>query len=327
MTDCFADRLLLAIREKKAPVCVGLDPVLERLPSTILQKFGLHLTKETGRAPVVDREVAVRAIQTFGEELLSTVAPFVPAVKINIAFFEPYGADGIRVYHALIRLARRLGLIVIGDVKRADIGHSATQYANAHLEGVISDRFRFNDLHDEDVPDAVTVNPYFGYDAVKPFVEGARRTGRGVFVLVQTSNESAAAVQGLTLSDGETLCQRVAQMVQEWAVAEEPPGTSGYSCVGAVVSPRDIPSTVRIRTLMPNCIFLVPGFGAQGRTAEEVGRCFKSDGTGAIVTASRSVIFAHEGQICSEGDGGNWQLFVREACREFIGAVARVVPR
>src|SRR3989304_3064668 len=142
--------------------------------------------------------------------------------------------------------------MVIGDVKRADIGHSSTQYALSHLGGGGA------------LPDAVTVNPYFGYDAIKPFVDIAQTTGGGLFVLVQTSNESASQVQGLSLADGSTVCHSVARLVQSWASAQGLVGKSGYSCIGAVVSPRDLESTVRLRALLPNCIFPVPGFRAAG---------------------------------------------------------------
>jgi orotidine-5'-phosphate decarboxylase len=147
-----------------------------------------------------------------------------------------------------------------------------------------------------------------------------------VFVLVQTSNESAAQVQGLTLADGSTVCHSVARMVQEWASAEGHVGSSGYSCIGAVVSPRDLESTIRVRALMPNCIFLVPGFGAQGRTADEVAKCFNSDGTGAIVAASRSVIYAYD-EAKYRDRSADWQRCVGDACKEFVAAIRMVMPR
>lgn len=294
----FADRLVAAIKKKNAPVCVGLDPLIERLPGAIRE---------------ANPHEPWTALLHYGRDVIQAVTAHVPAIKINIAFFEPYHAEGIRVYQELVAHAKTAGLIVIGDVKRADIGHSSTQYAVAHLgDGGVS------------LPDAVTVNPYFGYDAIKPFVDTARTTGGGLFVLVQTSNESAAQVQGLTLADGSTVCQSVARLVQTWAGAEGLIGKSGYSCVGAVVSPRDLESTVRIRALMPNCIFLVPGFGAQGRTAEEVAKCFKPDGTGAIVTASRSVIYAYE-DAKYRSASNDWQECVSAACKEFVAAVREVL--
>lgn len=298
MATHFADRLVAVIQKKNAPVCVGLDPLFERLPVAVRAAHG---------------DEPWTALLVYGREVIRAVATHVPAIKINIAFFEPYHAEGIRVYFELVAEAKAAGLLVIGDVKRADIGHSSTQYAVAHLgDGGVA------------LPDAVTVNPYFGYDAIGPFVDAARTTGGGLFVLVQTSNESASQVQGLIMADGSTVCQSVARLVQSWASAEGLVGKSGYSCIGAVVSPRDLESTVRIRALMPNCIFLVPGFGAQGRTANEAAKCFKPDGTGAIVTASRSVIYAYQdAKYCSAG--ADWQDCVAAACKDFVATVRSVL--
>jgi len=312
----FGDRLVKAIREKNAPVCVGLDPLVERLPPSLLKEHGVVVQDGGGESVDASVEAITSAIYAFGRGLFRSVAPHVPAVKINIAFFERYYAEGIRVYGRLVRYAQDLGLIVIGDVKRADIGHSTTQYARAQLLTV--DR---PDVAEIATPDAVTVNPYFGYDGIRPFVEVAKETGRGLIVLVQTSNESAAEVQGLKLLDGSTVCEQVARLVQGWAAADGLIGEQGYSCISAVVSPRDLESTVRIRSLMPNCIFLVPGFGAQGRTADEVAKCFKPDGTGAIVNASRSVIYAYNQPQYRDAHGDNWQNAVEQACIDFNRAV------
>ncbi|UCC28907.1 MAG: orotidine-5'-phosphate decarboxylase [Phycisphaerales bacterium] len=313
----FGDRLVNAIREKNAPACVGFDPLVERFPTSLLSDVGIGMTPdnqlETGTSP----GAIVEALLAYGREVIHLVAPYVPAVKINIAFFERYGADGVRAYFDLVKRAREAGLVVIGDVKRADIGHSTTQYAHAHLgdpehAGVAA-------------PDAVTVNPYFGFDAIRPFIDVARDTGRGLFVLVQTSNASAAEVQNLTLSDGSPLCHQVAKLVQTWAGGEGLVGSRDYSCIGAVVSPRDLESTERIRALMPNCIFLVPGFGAQGRTADEVAKCFKADGTGAIVNASRSVIYAYREEQYRKSFGDDWRGCIEQACKDFVGAIRTVV--
>ena len=275
MNANFGDRLFEAIREKNVAACVGLDPLIERLPRTLLREHHIATTDEGHVEAGTSGSKITEAMLHYGQEVIRTIAPHVPVVKINIAFFERYHADGVRVYGELIRCARDAGLIVIGDVKRADIGHSTTQYAYAQL-GEVQPWVGTGILN----PDAVTVNPYFGLDGVRPFVEVARQTGRGLFVLVQTSNESAAEVQGLTLQDGSRVAERVARLVQSWATDKGLIGTKGYSCIGAVVSPRDLDSTVQIRALMPNCVFLVPGFGAQGRTTDEVAKCFKEDGTG-----------------------------------------------
>jgi len=312
----FADRVWNAVKEKRAPACVGFDPLIERLPRSLLGDAGIQLSDDGKIVGEIDPKTAAGVMSAFGREVIRAVAPFVGILKINIAFFERYHADGIQAYDELVRFAADSGLIVIGDVKRADIGHSTTQYAYAQLHGSVA----------HTAPDAVTVNPYFGFDAIAPFVDIAQSQNRGLFVLVQTSNESASEVQGLELSTGETLCQRVGSLVEGWATDHGSIGTQGYSSIGAVVSPRDIESTKRIRTLMPHCLFLVPGFGAQGRTAEEVAHCFKADGTGAIVTASRSVIYAYQQP---EADGitrKKWTHWVEQGCREFVDAVRAVVP-
>ncbi|MCH8252163.1 MAG: orotidine-5'-phosphate decarboxylase [Planctomycetes bacterium] len=309
----FADRFLHAIREKNAPVCVGLDPAIERLPKALLAKHAVDPGDTHGSA-------AVAAIHEFCREVIDVVAPHVPAVKINIAFFERFYAEGVRAYSSIVKHARDAGLIVIGDVKRADIGHSTAAYADAQLSDARPGR-----LPDGAIPDAVTVNPYFGFDGIEPFVRIAREQGKGLFVLVQTSNPSAGEVQGVVLSDGTQMSDHVGSLVQRWASAAGLVGSSGYSAIGAVVSPRDLPSTKRLRTLMPNCLFLVPGFGAQGRTAGEVAECFKPDGTGAIVAASRSVIYAYDGDAHKQAGASDWRCAVEAGCKEFVRAIRTVL--
>ncbi len=314
MPEPFADRLVAAIRAKNAPVCVGFDPLVSRLPRDVLPGLDRIQDSQHDRRPGF--EELAGAVVAFGHGVIDAVAPLVPAIKINIAFFEPLYAEGINAYHALVAYARDAGLLVIGDVKRADIGHTTAQYADAQLGSMqpIADSVPV-------LPDAVTVNPYFGIDGVQPFIDRARELDRGVFVLVQTSNESAASIQGLPVGEGELLTDRVAAMVEQWASAPTLIGASRYSCVGAVVSPRDVSSTRRIRALMPHCLFLVPGFGAQGRTADEVAECFKEDGTGAIVNASRSVIYAFE-----QADGvTDWRTAISHACNDFVDRVRSAV--
>lgn len=320
MSTHFGDRLIEAIRQKEAPVCVGFDPLIQRLPIELCASFGTDEIRDQEHYTQADREALAGAILAFGRGIVDAVADHVPAIKINIAFFEPYYAEGIRAYYQMVRYARDAGLIVIGDIKRADIGHSSSQYAEAHLGNAL--------LAEEEgfaLPDAVTLNPYFGYDAVRPFVEAAKDTGRGLFVLVQTSNESADEVQGAILSNETTLCHHVADLVQLWAQGKGLIGQSGFSCIGAVVSPRDVALSRELRVMMPNCIFLVPGFGAQGRSADEVSTCFNEDGSGAIVSASRSVIYAYENVryqgTCSEG----WQSCVAKAAADFVSSVRSIL--
>ncbi len=294
---------------------MGLDPLIDRLPSELLKKHGLSDAIARNVDPLGDTKSCADAILSFGSEVIDAIAAFVPAIKINIAFFEPFYADGIRAYHQLVQAAQDKGLIVIGDVKRADIGHTSMQYAMAQLGGRCQSWA---------APEAITINPYFGFDGVSPFVEVASEQGKGLFVLVQTSNPSAAEVQGMQLNSGGTLCQHVGKLVQEWASAPGLIGESGYSSIGAVVSPRDVESTMIIRELMPNCIFLVPGFGAQGRTQEEVAKCFKPDGTGALVTASRSVIYAYNDKKYAGTAPADWRQTIRHACEELVGQIRSV---
>ncbi|MCP4247038.1 MAG: orotidine-5'-phosphate decarboxylase [bacterium] len=313
MSAHFADRLLAAIREKGVPACVGLDPVYARLPADIAEQD--ELNDET------NVESSLDALLEFCRQVIEIVAPMVPAVKINSAFFERYYSDGVEGYYDLVQEAAERDLIVIGDVKRGDIGHSSGLYAQAHLADP-----DFADLGELVAPDAVTVNPYFGLDALRPFLDISREQDKGLFALVQTSNESAAEVQGLTLDSGMKLCEKVGVLVNTWAGDDGLIGESGYSCLGAVVSPRDEASTTKLRALMPNCIFLVPGFGAQGRTSEQVKLCFKPDGTGALVSASRSVIYAYEDLKYLELYTSEWAKCVEHACRDFVAAVKAIVP-
>ncbi|MBI4718855.1 MAG: orotidine-5'-phosphate decarboxylase [Planctomycetes bacterium] len=320
----FGERLARAVEAKGSAACVGLDPLLDQLPEAIreacdVRHESLESVVEAGGDPEAWSIRAAEALAVFGEEVLRIVAPLVAVVKINIAFFERYFAPGLRAYHRVAARARDLGLVVIGDVKRADIGHTSLQYAEAQLGRFAGGAGRSRPLTQVD---AVTVNPYFGYDGIKPFVDVARRTGGGLFVLVQTSNATAQQVQGLKLSDGSTVCHAVARLVQQWAEGGGLSGERGYSSIGAVVSPTDGRSTRRLRELMPSCLFLVPGFGAQGRTADEVADCFKPDGTGAVITASRSVIFAYR-----QDKSADWRSAVDRACREFVTQIAAVAQR
>jgi orotidine-5'-phosphate decarboxylase len=313
LSEHFADRLIAAIREKGSPACVGIDPVYDRLPAEVTAPVGMN--------DATDLEGSVDAILEFCRRIITIVAPMVPAVKINSAFFEGYYWYGVEAYYDLVQEAAEAGLIVIGDVKRGDIGHSAQRYARAHLANP-----GFADLDELVAPDAVTVNSYLGLDGIKPFLETARRDNKGVFALVQTSNESAAELQGLTLEGGMKLSERVGTLVNAWAGDEGLVGRSGYSCLGAVVSPRDEESTVKLRALMPNCIFLVPGFGAQGKSPEQIKPCFKADGTGALVNTSRSVIYAFEEPKYLEMYASEWEKCVELACRDFTDALKSIAP-
>jgi orotidine-5'-phosphate decarboxylase len=309
----FADRLVAAVKAKGTSACIGIDPVYDRLPAEIAERADMN--------DATDSAAALDAILEFCRRVIKIVAPLVPAVKINSAFFERYYWEGVEAYYTLVQEAAALDLIVIGDVKRADIGSSSTPYAQAHLADPT-----FVNVDDLVAPDAVTVNPYFGLDALRPFIDVCREEGKGVFVLVQTSNESAGEIQGLILEDGSRLSERVAVLVNRWATDDGLIGSSGYSCFGAVVAPQDREATARLRSLMPHCYFLVPGYGAQGSTAADVAPCFKADGTGALINASRSVIYAYEQMKYIEMYASEWDKCVERACRDLVADLAGAAP-
>ncbi len=261
----FADRLVDAIRAKSSRVVVGLDPRLESLP------------EEFQRGVRRSQERAGEMVNEWGGRIIDLVAPHAVAVKPQIAFYEMLGPYGVVAYYGLCRYARKKGLLVIGDVKRGDVPDTAKAYATAHLESFDCD--------------AITVNPFLGSDSVAPFVEAAKKNDAGLFVLVKTSNPGSGDFQDLPVN-GRPLYELVAERVAQWGA--ELVGKSGYSSVGAVVGATHPEQSAAIRRLLPKSFFLVPGYGAQGATAADVKRSFNDDKMGAVVTASRSVIFAHE---------------------------------
>lgn len=260
----------------------------------------------------MDEDVrAAHLLYHFCLEVIGAVAGVVPAVKPQIAHFERYGSAGVAMYEAVVSAAREAGLIVIGDVKRGDIGSTAAQYAAGHLGRA-------------DGPDAITVNGYFGADGLAPFVEAARDRGKGLFVLVRTSNPSARQVQDFADANGTTVFQHAAECVAEIGTAEGLLGHSGYSCVGAVVGATYPDEARLLRKAMPRQLFLVPGYGAQGATAADCAASFDESGRGAIVNASRSVIYAFQRD---EFAGMEWTAAVRAAAEAFAADIARAVRK
>jgi orotidine-5'-phosphate decarboxylase len=295
----FADRLLAAIERKGSPVCVGIDPDPKRMPE-------VFRCSDSGD-PAEQRE----KVRRFCLDVLDVVAPHVPAVKPQIAYFEqlpgPEPFSGLAVYAEVVQAARALGLIVIGDAKRGDIGSTAQAYASAHLAA-------------KDAADAVTVNGYFGAEGLAPFVDTAKRTGRGLFVLVRTSNPSAKDIQDFADAQGRPFYEHLAGHVARLGDGDGLLGECGYSCVGAVVGATYPQEARRLRTIMPKQLFLVPGYGAQGATAADCAAAFKPDGTGAIVNASRSVLYAH-----TRYPEPDWKQAVEKAARQFAADIAKAV--
>ncbi len=285
MTKHFADRLIEAVKAKGNPICVGLDPRLDKIP--------LHLKKraliEGNKTPT---QAAADAIVEFNKGIIDAVYDIVPVVKPQVAFYEIFGAEGMRAYEETLKYAKSKGLITIADVKRNDIGSTAEAYAKAYLGEV-----EIFEGEDEVVmpifdADSLTINPYLGWDGVKPFVDECNKYGKGVFALVKTSNHSSGDLQDLQMKDGKSIYEIVGHLVDSWGADEI--GESGYSFVGAVVGATFPEQAKVLRKIMPNTIFLVPGYGAQGGTAKDVKVCFNEDGFGAIVNNSRGITSAYE---------------------------------
>ena len=290
----FGETLARAVEEKKSCLVVGLDPVLERLPREVLARVGAGTSGGEG--------MTARAAAAFGfflSGVIDAVRDLAVAVKPNTAFFERYGAPGWDVLQETCRRAKKAGLLVIADAKRGDVGHTAEAYADALL----------GDLPDTLGPhvDAVTVSPYLGADGVLPFLERARTSGKGLFILVRTSNPSAAAVQD-TEAGGRPLYLRVADLVGSWGKGLA--GPAGFGPVGAVVGATAPEQARRIREALPEAFFLVPGYGAQGGGLADLEPCFLPGGRGAVVNASRSILFAHERA------GGGWTEAIRQAASQ-----------
>lgn len=280
----FADQLVEAVKKKGNPICVGLDPRLGQIPKFIVEKQ----IKEGG-SPT---EIAARCLLEFNKGIIDAVADIVPVCKPQVAFYEIFGADGMRAYEHTLKYAKEKGLVTIADVKRNDIGSTAAAYARAYL----GELEIFEGENEVVMPifdaDSVTVNPYLGWDGIKPFVEECRKYKKGMFILVKTSNPSSGDLQDLELKEGGSIYEVIGQLVDSWG--GEDVGDSGYSFVGAVVGATYPQQAKQLRRMMPNSIFLVPGYGAQGGGAQDVKPCFNDDGLGAIVNSSRGIIFAYE---------------------------------
>ena len=300
MASHFADRLFDAVKSKKTSLVVGLDPVYSRLPSAIRSHREMN--------DEFDAEAAVDAIFDFCTQTMRIIAPMVPAVKINIAFFEKYLWEGLETYYSLISEADDLGMEIIGDVKRGDIGHTAELYAAAHLENP-----ELTGLEDTLAPDAITVNGYIGTDGIEPFADMATEQGKGLFVLVRTSNPSAAEVQDFADAEGQKMYEKLAEVVGRIANKAERIGNRGYSNVGMVVGGTAPDVTTVLRQKYDKVWFLVPGYGSQGASAADCVRFCKPDGTGALINASRSIIYAYEKPKYKDQFGDDWKRCIEQA--------------
>ena len=271
-------KLINEIVKKDAPIVVGLDPMLSYIPDFVkadaFAKYGETL------------EGAAAAVWEYNKAIVDAVYDLIPCVKPQIAMYEQFGIPGLLVYKNTVDYCKKKGLVVIGDVKRGDIGSTSAAYATAHLGTITVGANTFAPF-DEDF---ATVNPYLGSDGVKPFIDVCNANDRGIFLLVKTSNPSSGEFQD-RLIDGCPLYERVAEKVNEWGSLSM---DGDYSNVGCVVG-ATYPEMGRVlREVMPKAYILVPGYGAQGGTADGLKPYFNTDGLGAIVNSSRGIIAAYK---------------------------------
>ena len=303
--------LIKKIQETNAPIVVGLDPMMNYIPKHI-QEAAFAEYGETLKG-------AAEAIWVYNKGIIDATYDLIPAVKPQIAMYEQFGIEGLIAFHKTCAYAKEKGLVVIGDIKRGDIGSTSTAYAVGHLGQVEIGSKKYSGF-DEDF---VTVNPYLGTDGVKPFVDVCKEENKGIFVLVKTSNPSSGEFQD-QLVDGRPLYELVAEKVVEWG--NECMGDK-YSNVGCVVGATYPEMGKVLRKLMPNTYILVPGYGAQGGKAEDLVHYFNEDGLGAIVNSSRGIIAAYKQDKYAEFGEERYAEASRQAVIDMIedinGALAK----
>ncbi|MGE4215342.1 MAG: orotidine-5'-phosphate decarboxylase [Anaerotignaceae bacterium] len=273
------DKLIEKIKATENPTVVGLDPRLSYVPKHIKEQC----FEKFGKTP----KAVAEAFFLFNKELIDATFDLIPAVKPQVAMYEMLGADGIDSYIRTIKYAKEKDLVIIGDVKRGDIASTAEAYSDGHIGRIDVEGNQFEIYHE----DFITLNPYLGWDSIEPYMANCKAYEKGMFVLVKTSNPNSGQLQDLDVG-GKTLYQHVGALTNEWG--KDLIGKYGYSSVGAVVGATHPEQARKLREIMPNTFFLVPGYGAQGGTAEDLSVCFDKDGLGAIVNSSRGIIAAHQ---------------------------------
>ena len=271
-------KLITEMTRKNAPIVVGLDPMLSYIPE--------HIKADAFTEKGETLEGAAEAIWVYNKGLIDATYDLIPAVKPQIAMYEQFGIPGLMAYDKTVKYAKEKGLLVIGDVKRGDIGSTSAAYATGHL-GTVQVGSKTYPLFDEDF---ATVNPYLGSDGIKPFIDVCNSHDKGIFVLVKTSNPSSGEFQDQKVGE-KALYELVAEKVNEWGLTSM---DGAYSNVGAVVGATYPEMAKVVRSLMPKAVILVPGYGAQGGTGKDLAPFFNPDGTGAIVNSSRGIIAAYK---------------------------------
>lgn len=293
------DNLIEKIKQTNNPTVIGLDPRYEMLPKCVTDKYPKTL------------EGVAEAIIEFNKKLIDNTCDIIPAAKVQIAFYEMYGIQGMKAFKETCKYAKEKGMVVIADIKRGDIGSTATGYSNAFL-GRTPIGEKEEAIYDVDF---VTVNGYMGTDCVKPFIEDCKKYNKGIFILVKTSNPSSGELQDLKLQNGQEVYAQMAELVEKWG--EELRGVYGYSSIAAVVGATYPEQLSQIREIAPHTYFLIPGYGAQGGKASDIALGFDKNGLGGIVNASRSLMCAYKSDKWKdEFDEGNYAKATRaEAVR------------
>ena len=300
------NKLISNIRKTHAPIVVGLDPMLNYIPEHIQKKafaeFGETL------------EGAAEAIWQYNKGIVDATCDLIPAVKPQIAMYEQFGIPGLIAYKKTVEYCKSKDLVVIGDIKRGDIGSTSAAYAVGHLGQVQVGSKKYAGF-DEDF---ATVNPYLGSDGVKPFMDVCKEEKKGIFVLVKTSNPSSGEFQDRVI-DGRPLYELVGEKVAQWG--DELMG-DGYSYVGAVVGATYPEMGKVLRKIMPKTFILVPGYGAQGGKGADLVHFFNEDGLGAIVNSSRGIIAAYKQEKYKEFGAENYADASRAAVKDMIADIS-----
>jgi len=305
------DQLIRKIKETQNPTVVGLDPRLDYIPEHIREKaydaYGKTLSG------------AAYAFLLYNKAIIDEICDIVPAVKPQVAMYEQYGAAGMQAYIDTIAYSKEKGMVVIGDIKRSDIASTAESYSDGHIGRVTVEENQF-EVYKEDF---ITLNPYLGYDSIEPYMGNCETYDKGLFVLVKTSNPNSGEIQDIMVGS-EHLYEYMGRLVSKWGEASM--GQSGYSRIGAVVGATHSKQGQVLRSIMPKTYFLVPGYGAQGATAEDLAGCFNKDGLGAIVNSSRGIIAAYQKPVYQKDfDAKDFAKASRQAALDMKADLNRVL--
>lgn len=300
------DRLIDKMIEMQNPACVGLDTNFDYLPDEMKEDVSTF-------------EGAAERIIEFNMNIIDKVCDVVPAVKVQIAYYEMYGYAGLRAFDYTVNYARGRGMVVIADCKRNDIGSTASCYSKAYLGKTAVGEKKLPSFP----ADMLTVNGYLGSDGIKPFVEDVKQYDKSIFVLVKTSNPSSGELQNLKLENGKYVYERMGELVEEWG--SDTLGRYGYSEVGAVVGATHPEEAARLRKQLPHTFFLIPGYGAQGGSADMLKVCFDQRGLGGIVNSSRGILCAYKNASYT---GMNYYEAARAACldmqQDLLHAIGKI---